>query len=282
VSLAVVPPFELRDGATMPRLGMGTWHMGERAGSRASEVAALRMGVDLGMTLIDTAEMYGEGGAESVVGDAIGGRREGVFVVSKFYPHHASRLKLVAACDASLRQLGIDTLDLYLLHWRGPVPLAETVATLEELERQGKIRRWGVSNFDVADLEDLLAVPGGERVAANQVLYNLARRGAEFDLLPWCATRAIAVMAYSPLDEGRLVRHPALDAVAKRLGASTAQVALAWLLRNEGVVTIPKAASSAHVASNRDASDLVLDGVALETLERAFPAPRRKRPLEMI
>jgi diketogulonate reductase-like aldo/keto reductase len=278
----MVPPFELRDGGAMPRLGMGTWHMGERAGSRAGEVAALRMGLDLGMTLIDTAEMYGDGGAEGVVGDAIRGRRDGVFVVSKFYPHHASRLKLLAACDASLRQLGIDTLDLYLLHWRGPVPLAETVATLEDLERKGKIRRWGVSNFDVADMEELRAVPGGERVAANQVLYNLGRRGAEFDLLPWCAAHGVAAMAYSPLDEGRLVRHPALDAVARRLGASTAQVALAWLLRNAGVVTIPKAARPAHVAANRDASDLVLDDAALETIERAFPAPRRKRPLEMI
>ncbi|HET6265033.1 MAG TPA: aldo/keto reductase, partial [Usitatibacter sp.] len=212
----MVPPFTLRDGGAMPRLGMGTWHMGERVGSRAAEVAALRLGLDLGMTLIDTAEMYGEGGAESVVGEAIGGRRDEVFVVSKFYPHHASRMKLRAACDASLRQLGIDALDLYLLHWRGSVPLAETVATLEDLVRAGKIRRWGVSNFDVADMEELAAVPGGGNVAANQVLYNLARRGAEFDLLPWCAGRGVAVMAYSPLDEGRLVRHPALDAVARR------------------------------------------------------------------
>ncbi len=266
----------------MPRLGMGTWHIGERAGSRIAEVAALRMGLELGMTLVDTAEMYGEGGAESVVGEAIRGRREGVFVVSKFYPHHASRLKLVAACDASLRQLGVATLDLYLLHWRGPVPLAETVATLEELVQQGKIGRWGVSNFDVADMEELVSVPNGERVAANQVLYNLGRRGPEFDLLPWCAERGIAVMAYSPLDEGRLVRHPALDAVGKRMGASTAQVALAWLLRDRRIATIPKAATPAHVAANREAADLMLDTAALETLERAFPAPRRKRPLEMI
>jgi diketogulonate reductase-like aldo/keto reductase len=278
----MVPPFVLRDGGAMPRLGMGTWHMGERPASRAAEAAALRLGLDRGMTLIDTAEMYGEGGAESVVGEAIRGRREGVFVVSKFYPHHASRMKLLAACDASLRQLGIDTLDLYLLHWRGPVPLAETVATLEDLVRAGKIRRWGVSNFDVADMEELVAVPGGENVAANQVLYNLARRGVEFDLLPWCAGRGVAVMAYSPLDEGRLVRHPALDAVARRLGASTAQAAIAWLLRDRRTVTIPKAASGAHVSANREAADLVLDAAAIEALERAFPAPRRKRPLEMI
>ena len=278
----MVPPFTLRDGGIMPRLGMGTWHIGERAASRGPEAAALGLGLDLGMTLIDTAEMYGEGGAERVVGDAIRGRREGVFVVSKFYPHHASRLKLVAACDASLRQLGIDALDLYLLHWRGPVPLEETVATLEDLVRAGKIRRWGVSNFDVADMEELVAVPQGDRVAANQVLYNLARRGAEFQLMPWCAARGIAVMAYSPLDEGRLVRHPALDAVARKLAATPGQVAIAWLLRNRDVVTIPKAATTGHVRANRGAADLVLDAEALEALARAFPAPRRKRPLEML
>ena len=266
----------------MPRLGMGTWHMGERAVNRAAEVAALRLGLDLGMTLIDTAEMYGEGGAESVVGEAIGVRRDDAFVVSKFYPHHASRMKLMAACDASLRQLGVEMLDLYLLHWRGRVPLEETVATLEELARAGKIRRWGVSNFDVADMEALAAVPDGDRVAANQVLYNLAHRGVEFDLLPWCAARRIALMAYSPLDEGRLVRHPALDSVAKSLGVSAGQVAVAWLLRNPDVVTIPKAATPEHVRANRAAADLVLDAAAVETLERAFPAPRRKRPLEMI
>ena len=278
----MVAPFELRDGGAMPRLGMGTWHMGERAGSSASEAAALRLGLDLGMTLIDTAEMYGEGGAESVVGEAIRGRRDEVFVVSKFYPHHASRMKLVAACDASLRQLGIDTLDLYLLHWRGRVPLDETVDTLEGLVRDGKIRRWGVSNFDVGDMEELLAVRHGDRVAANQVLYNLARRGVEFDLAPWCAARGIALMAYSPLDEGRLVRHPALDSVAKRVGASAGQVAIAWLLRHRGVVTIPKAATAAHISANRAAAGLVLDAAALESLERAFPAPRRKQPLGLL
>ena len=278
----MVPPFRLLDGGSLPRLGMGTWHMGERPAGRAPEVAALRLGLDLGMTLIDTAEMYGEGGAESVVGEAISGRRDDVFVVSKFYPHHASRMKLIAACGASLRQLGIDTVDLYLLHWRGPVPLEETVDTLEGLVREGKIRRWGVSNFDVTDMEDLIAVPRGERVAANQVLYNLARRGVEFDLVPWCAARGIAVMAYSPLDEGRLVRHPALDSIAGRLGVTAGQVAIAWLLRNPDVVTIPKAATPAHVRANRAATDLVLDEAALETLARAFPPPRRKRALEMI
>ena len=266
----------------IPRLGMGTWHMGERAYHRATEVAALRLGLDLGMNLIDTAEMYGEGGAENVVGEAIRGRRDGVFVVSKFYPHHASSRMLVAACDGSLSQLGIDTLDLYLLHWRGPEPLEETVATLEELVRAGKIRRWGVSNFDVGDLEELVAVPGGERVGANQVLYNLGRRGIEYDMMPWCAARGIPIMAYSPLDEGRLARHPAVSSVAKRLGAEPGQVALAWLLRNPGVVTIPKASSPQHVRANRAAADLALDADAIAMLEETFPPPRRKKPLEMI
>ncbi|HSS28910.1 MAG TPA: aldo/keto reductase [Usitatibacter sp.] len=263
-------------------LGMGTWHMGERFPSRAAEIAALREGLALGMSVIDTAEMYGEGGAESVVGEAIGGRRDDVFVVSKFYPHHAERRKLLAACDNSLAQLRTDRIDLYLLHWRGPVPLDETVATLEELAQRGKILHWGVSNFDVADLEELVRVPKGDRVAANQVLYNLARRGIEFDLLPWCAERGVRVMAYSPLDEGRLVRHPAVNDVAKRLDVPAARVALAWLLRNPELVVIPKASNVDHVRENRAAADLVLDAEALELLDRSFPPPRRKRPLEMI
>lgn len=266
----------------MPVLGMGTWHMGEHASRRSAEVAALRAGLDLGVRLVDTAEMYGEGGAERVVGEAIHGRRDEVFVVSKFYPHHADRRKLVAACDGSLRQLGIDTIDLYLLHWRGPVPLAETVATLGELAKQGKIKRWGVSNFDVADLEELLAVPGGSEVAVNQVLYNLAHRGIEFDLLGWCAKHAVRVMAYSPLDEGRLVRHPALSEIGKRLGVPAARVALAWLLRHPDLVVIPKAASPDHVRENLAAAELKLDDEAIALLDRTFPPPRRKRPLEMI
>jgi len=280
--VASIPTLTLRDGEVVPRLGMGTWHMGERANNRAAEVAALRLGLDHGMNLIDTAEMYGDGGAESVVGEAIHGWRDGIFVVSKFYPHHASRLKLIAACDGSLAQLGGETIDLYLLHWRGTVPLEETVSTLEELVRIGKIQRWGVSNFDVADMEALVAVPGGNRCAANQVLYNLAHRGPEFDLLPWCAARRIPIMAYSPLDEGRLVRHPAIAAVAKRLEVDPGQVALAWVLRNENVMAIPKATSRDHVLANRAAADIHLDRAALDMLEQSFPAPRRKRPLDVI
>jgi len=266
----------------MPRLGLGTWHMGESAGQRAAEVAALRLGLDLGLSLIDTAEMYGEGGAERVVAEAIRGRRDDVYLVTKFYPHHASRSVLAKACEGSLERLGVEAIDLYLLHWRSSVPLAETVETLERLREAGKIRRWGVSNFDVADLEELTALPGASRVAANQVLYNLARRGIEFDLLPWCAERGIDVMAYSPLDEGTLVAHPALKALAKRIGATPAQVALAWLLRDRRVAVIPKASSPEHVRANAAARDVKLDAAAIAQLDRAFPPPTRRHPLEII
>ena len=266
----------------MPRLGMGTWHMGERAAERAAEVGALRLGLDLGMNLIDTAEMYGEGGAEKIVGEAIEGRRDQVFVVSKFYPHHASRRKLASACEGSLTRLGIDTLDLYLLHWRGSVPLAEIVEGLEALVKAGKIRSWGVSNFDLKDMQELSRSPGGKRVTANQVLYNLARRGTEFDLLPWCASHGVALMAYSPLDEGRLVRHRTVMAVARRLAVEPAQVALAWVLRDPRITAIPKASRPDHVRANRAAADLALDEAALKALEHAFPAPKRKQPLDTL
>jgi diketogulonate reductase-like aldo/keto reductase len=266
----------------LPRLGMGTWHMGESAAARAAEEAALRLGLDLGLTLVDTAEMYGAGGAEEVVGAALRGRREGVYVVSKFYPHDATRAALRAACDASLARLGIDTIDCYLYHWRGSTPLAETVATLGELVRAGKIASWGVSNFDVADLEELVAVPGGEAVAVNQVLYNLARRGVEFDLLPWCRARGVAVMAYSPLDEGPLARHPAVAAVARELGATAAEVAIAWTMRAPGICSIPKAVRREHVEANVRAGALVLEAPHHAALDRAFPPPRRKTALAMV
>jgi diketogulonate reductase-like aldo/keto reductase len=266
----------------MPRAGLGTWHMGESRARRAEEVDALVAGLDLGMSLVDTAEMYGNGGAEEVVREAIRGRREGVFLVSKFYPHHASRAKLVAACDASLARLGVERLDCYLYHWRGSVPLAETVTVLGELVAAGKIASWGVSNFDVADLEELVAIPGGEKVAANQVLYHLGERGVEFDLLPWCARHGVDVMAYSPLAEGRLPKNGALAQVATRIGAPPAEVALAWLLRDPNVAVIPKAARLDHLRSNRRALDLTLDRDALAALDRAFPPPRRKTALAMI
>lgn len=266
----------------LPRLGMGTWHMGESAAGRAAEVASLRLGLELGMGLIDTAEMYAEGGAEEVVGEAIRGRRERVFVVSKFYPYHAGRKELRLACDRSRRRLGIDTIDCYLYHWRGSVPLAETVAALEELVARKHIASWGVSNFDVADMEELFAIPGGELAAANQVLYNLARRGIEYDLLGWCARRGVDVMAYSPLDEGPLARHPAVVRVAKASGLTAAQVAIAWTLRNPGVVSIPKASREEHLRANAACATLRLDPQALEALDRAFPPPTRRRPLEVI
>jgi diketogulonate reductase-like aldo/keto reductase len=266
----------------MPRLGMGTWHMGESAPRRREEVAALRLALDLGIRLIDTAEMYGTGGDEKVTGEAIRGRREQAYVVSKFYPHHASRKKLFAACDASLARLGIERLDCYLYHWRGGVPLEETVTALGELVDAGKIVRWGVSNFDVADLEELVAIPGGDRVAVNQVLYNLARRGVEFDLLPWCLTRGIEVMAYSPLDEGRLPGHRALTPIALRLGVTPAQLAMAWTLRSPGVVPIPKASLPAHVREIASVVDLALDPVTLAEIDRAFAPPRHKTALEMV
>ena len=266
----------------LPRLGLGTWHMGESAAERAAEVAALRAGLDRGLGLVDTAEMYGDGGAERVVGEAIRGRRDEAFVVSKFYPHHASRRKLVAACEASLSRLAIERLDLYLLHWRGSVPLEETVETLQLLVRQGKIARWGVSNFDVGDVQELARVAGGESVAANQVLYNLARRGIEFDLLPLCRQSRIDVMAYSPLDEGALARHPAVANVARDLGATPAQVAIAWLLQRPGVSVIPKTSRADRVGEIAAARELALDASALAALDAAFPPPTRRRPLEII
>jgi len=266
----------------LPRLGLGTWHMGESRARRAEEVAALRLGLDLGLNLVDTAEMYAEGGAEEVVGEAIRGRRDEVVVVTKFYPHHAGAKALRAACEGSLKRLGIERIDLYLYHWRGSVPLRETAVALEKLVAEGKIARWGVSNFDVADLEELATVPGGDRVAADQVLYNLARRGAEFDLLPRCAARGVAVMAYSPLDEGPLAKHPAVAAVARQLGSTAAEVALAWAIRAPGLCAIPKAAREEHVRAIRRAADLELGAEALAALDRAFPPPTSKRALEMI
>jgi diketogulonate reductase-like aldo/keto reductase len=271
----------LPSGEIVPALGQGTWYMGEGRGA-AEEVAALRLGLDLGMTLIDTAEMYASGGAEKVVGEAIRGRRDEVFLVSKVLPHNASRKGTVAACEVSLRRLGTDRLDLYLLHWRGGVPLAETVAAMETLVQAGKIRHWGVSNFDTDDMEELWALGGGKAAAANQVLYNLARRGIEWDLLPWCRERAVPIMAYSPIEQGRLLRQPVLKEVAARHGATPAQVALAWVLREPGVIAIPKAKDLGHVRENRAALEVQLTEDDFAMLDRAFPPPTRKQPLELL
>ncbi len=269
-------------GESVPCLGQGTWYMGERTDRRAAEIAALRLGAELGMTLIDTAEMYADGGAEEVVGEAFAGLRERVFIVSKVYPHNAGRAAAVSACERSLARLGTDRIDLYLLHWRGGVPLADTIAAFERLQRDGKIRHWGVSNFDVSDMEELLAA-GGSACAVNQVLYNPEHRGIEFDLLPWCAAHDVPVMAYSPVGQGgRLLAHPTMRAVAARHGCSPARVALAWALRQAGLIAIPKASTPAHVHDNAAAAGLVLEAADLAAIDAAFPPPTRKRALAML
>ncbi len=285
MSAAPIPAFRkvvLPSGERVPALGLGTWGMGESARSEKQEIAALRLGIELGMTLIDTAEMYADGRAEERVAKAISGQRDKVFLVSKVLPENANRRRTIAACDASLRRLGTDRLDLYLLHWRGSVPLQETLEAFVDLLRAGKIRHWGVSNFDLSDMKELQALPEGARVATNQVLYNLSRRGIEFDLFPYCRTHRIPVMAYSPIEQGRILDRPALREVAGRHGVTSAQVALTWLLRHENVIVIPKSASEAHLRENRAALDLDLTNDDVAALDRAFPAPTRARPLEML
>jgi len=279
---APVATLALPSGEAIPRLGLGTWRMGEDRRRRATEVAALRLGLDLGLGLIDTAEMYGSGGAETVVAEAIAGRRDAVFLVSKVLPQNASRQGTVAACEASLKRLATDRIDLYLLHWRGGPALAETLAGLQALQQAGKIRHWGVSNFDAGDMAELAALPGGGAVATDQVLYNLTRRGIEHELLPWCRARRVPVMAYSPVEQGRLLGHKALARIAERHGASPARVALAWLLAQPGVMAIPKAVEPDHVRDNRAALDLRLSQADLAELDRAFPAPRGPTALEML
>jgi diketogulonate reductase-like aldo/keto reductase len=266
----------------MPRLGQGTWNMGDSAARREEELAALRAGIELGMTLIDTAEMYGDGRSESLVAQAIAGMRDRVFLVSKVLPSNASRKGVVRSCEASLKRLKTDRVDLYLLHWSGSYALEETVRGFEDLLAAGKIRAWGVSNLDLAQMKQLAALPGGKACATNQLLYNLTRRGIEFDLLPWCQARKMPVMAYSPVEQGRILGHRTLKEVAQRLGATPAQVALAWVLRQEGVVAIPKAATVAHVRENHRALALQPDAQALKTLDAAFPPPNKARSLEML
>ena len=266
-------------GVNVPVIGQGTWRMGEDRSRHTQEVAALRQGIELGMTLIDTAEMYAEGGAEAVVGQAIAGRREQVFLVSKVYPHNASQRGVPAACERSLKRLGTDVIDLYLLHWRGQYPLEETVEAFERLREQGKIRRWGVSNFDVDDLREL----HNPECATNQVLYNPAQRGIEFDLLPWSRQRGLPTMAYCPLAQaGQLLQHPVMAEIAERHGATPAQVSLAWVTRDDGVIAIPKAVAPEHVRLNAAAGALTLTSEDLRAIDRAFPAPKRKQHLAMV
>ncbi|MBE1707957.1 MULTISPECIES: aldo/keto reductase [Mesorhizobium] len=272
----------LPSGETVQVLGQGTWKMGEDSRRRADEVNALKLGLDLGLTLIDTAEMYASGGAEEVVAEAIAGRRAEVFVVSKVLPSNASRAGVQRACENSLKRLRTDRIDLYLLHWPGSVPLAETVEAFEAVKKAGKIRHWGVSNFDTEDMEDLAGLPDGSNVQTNQVLYNLVRRGPEFDLAPWSRKRGIPLMAYSPVEQGALARNTGLDAVAARHNATAAQIALAWVMHQDGIIAIPKASSQEHVRQNFAALDIKLTPRDITDLDRAFPPPTRKRGLEMI
>ncbi len=266
---------------TVPSLGQGTWNMAEQHDRRTAELAALRAGIEVGMTLIDTAEMYADGAAEILVGEAIEGIRDQVFLVSKAYPQNASCDRLRRACEASLKRLTTDRIDLYLLHWRGAVPLSETVEAMERLQVSGHIRHWGVSNLDVGDMAELVAA-GGSACTTDQILYNLTRRGPEHDLLPWLADRGMPVMAYSPVEQGRLARDDRLTAIATSLHVTPAQVALAWTLRQGGVIAIPKAGTIEHVRENRAAADLVLGEDDLAALNAAFPPPRGRRPLEML
>ena len=277
-----IPMLKLPDGETVAALGQGTWYMGESAGRRTQEVAALRLGLELGMSLIDTAEMYANGGAEEVVGEAFAGRRDEVFIVSKVLPQNATRQGTIAACERSLKRLKTDRIDLYLLHWRGSPKLADTLAGFAALMRDGKIRHWGVSNLDADDMAELWSLPGGDKVATNQVLYNLTRRGIEHDLQPALRERHIPIMAYSPIEQGRLLRHRALNEIAERHHATPAQIALAWLLRQGDVMVIPKSSNHAHVRENHAAVDVALTDADLAALDAAFPPPKGPKALEML
>jgi diketogulonate reductase-like aldo/keto reductase len=256
--------------------------MAENPRRRADELASLGRAIDLGMTLIDTAEMYGEGAAEELVAEAIRGRREQVFLVSKVYPHNASRRGTIQACERSLRRLRVDSIDLYLLHWRGSVPLSETFEAFTDLEADGKIGAYGVSNFDTRDMEDAWKIAPGRLIATNQILYNLSRRNVEHDLLPWCGKHSVPVMAYSPVEQGRLIKNRRLTEIAQSKDATPAQVAIAWLLAQPGVIVIPKAGDPRHVEENRAAADIQLTDADLSALDAAFPRPRDRRPLEML
>jgi len=277
-----LPQVTFPNGERVPALGQGTWHMGEDRRRAAEEAAALRLGIELGLMMIDTAEMYGNGRAEEIVADASKGLRDQLFIVSKVLPYNASRNGVIEACERSLKRLDTDRIDLYLLHWRGSVPLDETLAGFERLQRDGKIRHHGVSNFDLDDMQEWVGLAAGERVAANQILYNLTRRGTEWELIPWCRERKIAIMAYTPIEQGRMLRHKALGEVAARHNATPAQVALAWLLRQDGMIVIPKASKPEHVRENRGALEVKLTDDDLGVLDRAFPPPKVRAPLGML
>ncbi|MFN0313990.1 MAG: aldo/keto reductase [Burkholderiales bacterium] len=272
----------LPSGECVPALGQGTWNMGDQRSSRSEEIAALQLGLDLGLTLIDTAEMYGDGRSEELIGEAIAGRRDQVFLVSKVYPHNATRKGTEAACERSLKRLRTDRLDLYLLHWRSSVPLAETLEALLALQEKGKIRHFGVSNLDFDDVREFHSLPGGGAVATNQLLYNLARRGIEWDLAPWMRERKIPIMAYSPVEQARLVRNPKLTDFARSNGMTAAQAALAWLLSKDNVIAIPKTGQRQHVKENAGALDHPLTKEQLAELDKLFPPPKGPVALEML
>ncbi|MCU1306984.1 MAG: oxidoreductase [Acidobacteriaceae bacterium] len=281
-SATAVRSTKLPSGEEVPVLGLGTWHLAEGRRGRQDEIKALRLGLDLGMNLIDTAEMYADGEAEELVGEAIAGRRESVFLVTKVLPHHATRRGTIAACEHSLKRLKTDWIDLYLLHWREKIPLGETVEGFQELIDSERIRYWGVSNFDVSDMAELFEIEGGASVTTDQVLYNITRRGIEFDLMPWCRERNMPIMAYSPIEQGRLVLHPVIRHIAEQHQATPAQVALAWVLRQDGVIAIPQSGTLEHVRENRAALDLQLTRRDLDMIDRAFPPPSSKQPLAVL
>jgi diketogulonate reductase-like aldo/keto reductase len=277
-----MPQITLPDGEKMPAYGQGTWHMGENRSRFAEEAAAVKLGIELGITLIDTAEMYGNGVAEEIVAQAMGGNRDRLFIVSKVLPYNASQKGTIEACERSLKRLKTDRIDLYLLHWRGSHPFAETLAGFERLQRDGKIRHHGVSNFDRGEMEEWARLDAGKSVASNQILYNLTRRGPEWEVIPWCRERNVSIMAYSPIEQGRMLGHKALGEVGARHGATPAQVALAWLLRQDGMIVIPKASRQEHVRENLGALDLKLTDQDLADLDRAFPPPKGRSNLGML
>ena len=272
----------LPSGESVPSMGLGTWHMGERIGNPKTEVDALIRGLDLGATLIDTAEMYARGGAERVVGNAIKGRRDNVFIVSKIVPHNASFDGTIRACENSLQRMEIESIDLYLLHWPGNHPLESTVSAFEQLKTDGKIKHWGVSNFDTSDMQELYGIPDGKNCQINQVLYNLSRRGIEWDLLPWCRSMGLPIMAYSPIEQGRLLENKKLKALASEIGVSAAQLSIAWSIRKNDIITIPKASNLEHVSQNIDAWTIKLESAILDELDKLFEPPVRKKGLDIL
>ena len=272
----------LPSGESVSSMGLGTWHMGERIGNPKTEVDALIRGLDLGATLIDTAEMYARGGAERVVGNAIKGRRDNVFIVSKIVPHNASFDGTIRACENSLQRMEIESIDLYLLHWPGNHPLESTVSAFEQLKTDGKIKHWGVSNFDTSDMQELYGIPEGKNCQINQVLYNLSRRGIEWDLLPWCRSMGLPIMAYSPIEQGRLLENKKLKALASEIGVSAAQLSIAWSIRKNDIITIPKASNLEHVGQNIDAWTIKLESAILDELDKLFEPPFRKKGLDIL